>query len=633
MSTETPHCDHVINIAHISRQKVMSRSRAKTVCLVAGVAVLAITVATQADWADPNRAFYLPVTVESGARAYVDKVGEVFVNVTGLLRQAGWADAVILESLRLVEVDPNGALSARPFQFDPFTPDSGTLVFLLAGVTPPETTREYRLYFDVVGDFEPLETAPLIELTDDVPDEGMLAYRIATPAATYFYQKEAGGFSSLLDVDGNDWINFHPWGGSDGIYRGIPNLVYPDNIFHPGHANCTSDILYAGPLKVTIHTISKNGAWECLWEIYPAHARLTILRAPEQPYWFLYEGTPGGLLDLTTDFSVRSDGTRGDMNQSWTADVPGPEWVYFEDSLLDRYLYFVHEDDDAEVDSFYQMQQNMTVFGFGRTGLNKYLVGAPRHFTIGLADGADIALAHETIETAYRSIGASIGPLASVGDPNQGIDPSVYDTTLAGHWQFDEGAGDIAHDASVFANHAVLRGAAWTNEGKSGGAIEFDGMDDYASIKGYEGVVGTQARTVAAWVRTQANDYVDLLSWGQNEPGARWAMLLTRGSRKEAYGALRVAVGAGYATGTRRVADGQWHHIAVVLEASDAPGVGDIRLYVDGEVDGISDMSDVSILTSAGRDVTFGVCMDAQPHYYNGAMDDVRIYSRAMSQA
>lgn len=651
-----------------------------TVSVIALAAVLPASADTNlpGSWWNPKWAFCVPLSVEVGPWERTDAPAETFINFTTLLAQAGQSGTVIPESLRLFEVDLNGTLAAVPCQYDPFTKHSGTLVFLLSGTPPPNTHRHYQLYFDVVGTFEPEQIQPLIELTDDVLDEGMATYRVKTPAATYFYQKEAGGLSSLLDIDGNDWISFHPWGGSDGIYRGIPNLVHPDNIFHPGHANCTSSVRYAGPLKVTIHTLSKNGLWQCLWEIYPAHARLTILQAPEQPYWFLYEGTPGGSLDLTTDYCVRSNGLRTNMTQSWTADVPLPEWVYFEDSKLDRYLYFVHEDDDGEIDSFYQMEQNMTVFGFGRSGLNKYLTGAPRHFTIGLADNTESTAARKIIEgtcqpatsmsgpvmilpdlwTDFRIDARDLAKLASdwlhhtVGPPTCDLTGDKFvdlkdfarfaqywnpkpepPSSMEVCWSFDQDSTNVAYDNSPYGNHGVIVGARWTPEGRSGGGLVFDGKDDYVTIKGYPGVTGGQPRTVAAWIKTQVDDYVHLVSWGRTEPGQLWVMLLTRGSRNEAQGALRVAVGTGFVTGQMRVTDGQWHHVAAVLEASDNPSLHDIRLYVDGKPDAISALSSSPINTATGPDVTIGVCLTDGHYFFDGAIDNVQIYNRALPVA
>ena len=81
---------------------------------------------------------------------------------------------------------------------------------------------------------------PGIELSV-VQDEGQEAYRIVTPTATWVFHLEGAGFSSLVDPEGNDWINYRPEGGASGHYRGIPNAIFNaaatrDNFFHPGHA-------------------------------------------------------------------------------------------------------------------------------------------------------------------------------------------------------------------------------------------------------------------------------------------------------------------------------------------------------------------------------------------------------------
>jgi hypothetical protein len=44
-------------------------------------------------------------------------------------------------------------------------------------------------------------------------------------------------------------------------------------------------------------------------------------------------------------------------------------------------------------------------------------------------------------------------------------------------------------------------------------------------------------------------------------------------------------VSSGYITGSTRVTDDQWHHIAAVLEDNGSVDVNDVMLYVDGESD------------------------------------------------
>jgi len=631
-------------------------------------------------WWNNNWNYRINLTVDVDSYERTEKPVEQYLNLTALLRRIGRSGTVIEESLRVVEVNSDGDVvdDRVPFQYDAMTDTWSNLVFVLTGKTSAGTRRYYDVYFDTAGTFELVAVGPQVQLTDDVMDEGQASYRIVTQNATYFYQKEAGGFSSLLDIDGNDWINFHPWGGSDGIYRGIPNMVHPDNIFHPGHKNCSSSILHTGPLKVTIHTVSNNGLWECTWEIYPYYARMTLLKKADKNYWFLYEGTPGGKLDLTTDFSVRSNGIRLPVEQSWREkDIPAPEWVYFEDSVLDRYIYLIHEEDDLLSDDFWQMQSNMTVFGFGRTqNVNdKQLSGVPMHFTFGLADDATFSSANKVIEGSYRPVSITISDAVALADfsengtvdsgdlvilsnhwlirgesrcdMNQDNAVDLKDFAqfsnywkpdpkppelLQGYWMFDEGTGTTAADSSGFGNHGTIVGATWTAAGKYGSALEFDGNDDYVEIKGYKGVIGTQSRTLTAWVKTQVNRQMDIISWGNKSSGEQWLFSTTGvGSRSEPTGVLRLNVSSGYITGSERVTDDQWHHIAAVLENDVMADVSDVMFYVDGEPDILTKVVPQAIHTTMGTNVRIGASSKGTDRFFEGYIDSVCVYERAVS--
>ena len=54
----------------------------------------------------------------------------------------------------------------------------------------------------------------------------------------------------------------------------------------------------------------------------------------------------------------------------------------------------------------------------------------------------------------------------------------AVDEGLVGCWTFDEGQGQVLHDASGRGNDGQIRGAAWVKSG-SGHALLFDGVDDY----------------------------------------------------------------------------------------------------------------------------------------------------------
>lgn len=242
-----------------------------------------------------------------------------------------------------------------------------------------------------------------IAVEDNVDCAGQPSFRIKTPSATYCYQKEGAGFASIVDNDGNEWIGYKPGGRAAGEFRGIPNLG--NDFGHPGYSGdrgSRSRIVENGPGKVSMVSERVDGKWASRWDIFPTHARLTILRA-EKPYWFLYEGTPGGRLDLEKGFSFTSDGMRRSLAAPWSGDMLGPEWIYFANTDS-RYALFVanHSDDDAP-DQYWPMDGSMTVFGFGREYrcCRQFLTGE-RQFTIGLVPNGSFDSVRRRIETYVK---------------------------------------------------------------------------------------------------------------------------------------------------------------------------------------------------------------------------------------
>lgn len=53
---------------------------------------------------------------------------------------------------------------------------------------------------------------------------------------------------------------------------------------------------------------------------------------------------------------------------------------------------------------------------------------------------------------------------------------------VVGSWHFDEGEGIIVYDSSGYLNDGTIHGATWTTYGAYGGALEFDGTDDYVEV-------------------------------------------------------------------------------------------------------------------------------------------------------
>lgn len=201
---------------------------------------------------------------------------------------------------------------------------------------------------------------------------------------------------------------------------------------------------------------------------------------------------------------------------------------------------------------------------------------------------------------------------------------------VRGFWPFDQDSGMVAYDGSMFLQSGTLVNMdedAWV-AGKLGGGLAFDGVDDYVQIGGWKGIGGGRSRTVCAWVKTADTAGV-IVSWGPTGvAGARW-LLLTEGG-----GRLRLEVGGGAVVGSAAICDGQWHHVAAVLDNDGTPNVGDVRLYVDGDLDTLSSSGDRlvnTVVDAAGSpDVAIGTWLPGGA-YLAGVIDEVRIYERALS--
>lgn len=199
------------------------------------------------------------------------------------------------------------------------------------------------------------------------------------------------------------------------------------------------------------------------------------------------------------------------------------------------------------------------------------------------------------------------------------------DPHLVGWWKFDETSGTCAADSSRGGHNGVLEGDLTFDKqsvpGRIGKAIQLDGARNIIRIPGYKGVTGTQARTLAVWIKTPATTG-DVVSWGFNDHGRMWTLGFIRKH-------LGVTPKGGYLYMKDSISDDAWHHVtAVVLEAS-LPNLHDnARLYKDGEpavIDDIGLLDLWPIETGDKLDVTIG------PRF-KGAIDDLRIYDRALSE-
>ncbi|MBB3112854.1 alpha-L-arabinofuranosidase [Paenibacillus phyllosphaerae] len=203
---------------------------------------------------------------------------------------------------------------------------------------------------------------------------------------------------------------------------------------------------------------------------------------------------------------------------------------------------------------------------------------------------------------------------------------AAADDSLLLHYTFDQGSGTTASDASGHELHASLQGgAAWSTAGKTGGAIDLNGTNGYLKLP--NGLMVSQHDvTISSWV------YADTLS--------TWARVFDFGSSATNYMFLTLKNGDGNVRfGLRPEGSGEtglagppfptskaWQHIAFVISGNT------YTLYINGiQVGSVSNMQlDPSDLGSTANNYIGRSQFSADP-YFDGKLDDFRIYSRALS--
>jgi hypothetical protein len=241
----------------------------------------------------------------------------------------------------------------------------------------------------------------------------------------------------------------------------------------------------------------------------------------------------------------------------------------------------------------------------------------------GSADGRDVVIM--TAHWGQNCALCDIGPLPW-GDGVVGVQDlivlaerltkEVNDPTLVAHWALDEAEGMIASDSAGGNNGTILGVPIWQPDaGKIGGALEFDGTYFIVADTVLNPTNGPFS--VLAWVKggmpgQAIISQVDGANWLTTEATTGALMTeLTSGGRLS-----RVLCS------DTTIVDGNWHRVGLTWD-------GAIRgLCVDDIVVAEDTQSDV---TACLGGLNIGCGVDMTPGtLWNGLVDDVRIYSRAV---
>jgi hypothetical protein len=250
----------------------------------------------------------------------------------------------------------------------------------------------------------------------------------------------------------------------------------------------------------------------------------------------------------------------------------------------------------------------------------------------GLIDDVRIynrALSPTEIRRLYR-----LGGTAKIGVSN--TSDKQLTNGLVGHWTFDapDMAGDIAYDVATTSNDGTLTNGPTRTIGRIGQALEFDGTNDFVDIDGVVTSMRGTEGAISAWAKF---DLVRNLGNGTNRHvlattntggGNGFVFLGQVGVNGNDLFGFRYRVGGGNAkaaeiTDTTPFDDGTWRHWVGVWDATN------LYFYVDGELQASNTKSGTETGHNAGAIGSNGA---GSASYFEGLIDDVRIYNRILSE-
>ena len=199
---------------------------------------------------------------------------------------------------------------------------------------------------------------------------------------------------------------------------------------------------------------------------------------------------------------------------------------------------------------------------------------------------------------------------------------AIHNTSLVAAYGFDEASGATALDP-IRGYNGTITGAARTTGGRHGGALSFDGTDDWVTIDDRAEFNLLDSGTIEAWVKPSAlTDWRSVIM--KQIPGSLPYALYASSSSGVPAAHLFGAGAPVDALGPAALLTTTWTHLTMTWSG------GTLRLYVDG-AEIAQQPAPASLALGAGPVRVGGNGVAGQ--FFSGLIDEVRIYANARTPA
>src|SRR4030043_456917 len=188
--------------------------------------------------------------------------------------------------------------------------------------------------------------------------------------------------------------------------------------------------------------------------------------------------------------------------------------------------------------------------------------------------------------------------------------------------------GDV-YDWSTFGNNGAAVGGPTYPSGHSGLAIHLNGTSQYVTVQNNNSLNITDSITLAAWIKPEKSATQDLLKEAVTDDTDGYEISLSSDTK------VIFHLNQNTSSDTYRIVSSQsypidgeiWIHVAATYNF----GTNLMRLYINGVQDGTAITGPGAI---ASNDLFLGIGVQGDydvSRLFQGAVDDVRIYNRALS--
>jgi hypothetical protein len=202
-------------------------------------------------------------------------------------------------------------------------------------------------------------------------------------------------------------------------------------------------------------------------------------------------------------------------------------------------------------------------------------------------------------------------------------------TGLAAAYAFDEGTGSTTSDASGNGNTGQIHGATWSTLAKYGNALSFDGASSYVDLGAGPAFQNTGSMSWTAWVYATANPPDDGQIAALSTDNSGWQFKTTPDTGVRTFGIAVSPDGASFAQRYSQtvLALNTWYHVAGVYDAAAQT----LDIYVNGVPDDGALTGTVPAAQVIPAGVNASIGQRAGGYFFNGVIDNLRIYNRALS--